>query len=248
MYSNGIARFYDFFYQDDGRSAHECAFVHRAAPDRGRLLEVGSGIGRTAFALAAAGFEVTALEPDPEMFGVLLTRLALRQDLENNLSPVNRPFGFPLHLTFETCACFNVLHLLQPAARAALFEFVSAHLVTGGRFILNAPVSAPSRATRLRSLAAERKFGSTIFRHFSTQEHLSKDQWRTAWEFTVSRGDEVLDATIQAFDWQTSSIAELESLATMSGLVVEETYADLDCSRFVEGENREVVIVACARR
>lgn len=112
MYSRGIAQYYDLFA--DGRSQPDAAsaFVVRIAGNGGAALDIGAGVGNTAFALAAAGLQVTALEPDSEMHAVLLARLALREDLQASVSPVPRPAGFELGKAFEICTCFSVLHLL----------------------------------------------------------------------------------------------------------------------------------------
>jgi hypothetical protein len=58
---------------------------------RSSVLEIGAGVGVTAAALAAAGFHVSALEPDPGMYAVMLSRLALRPDEIPVASPRRLP-------------------------------------------------------------------------------------------------------------------------------------------------------------
>ncbi len=87
-YSNGIAHYYDFFGTVWGQTDDAARFLIGLVPPRSSVLEIGAGVGVTAAALAAAGFDVTALEPDPGMYAVMLSRLALRPDLESRLTPI----------------------------------------------------------------------------------------------------------------------------------------------------------------
>ncbi len=244
MYSRGIARFYDLFDDECGQPGPECTLVEQLASPGSTLLDIGAGVGNTALGLAAAGFRVTALEPDPEMFSVLMARLAVRNELHRNLSPVPKPSGFPLGSTFETCLCLNVLHLQSERERKAVFECASTHLALGGRFIFNAPTNSSARAERARGLAAERSFGEVSVQHFSALHQLPSGMWRTTWEFVVMRAGRVLEHTSRFFDWQPIAIDELNALAAASGLAVQATYADFQRSPFVEGESRTATLVA----
>lgn len=67
LYARSFADVYDAWYRDlDEQSIVVDAFVHRLS-ERGRLLELGSGTGRLATPLAAAGFEVIALDASVPM-------------------------------------------------------------------------------------------------------------------------------------------------------------------------------------
>lgn len=247
MYSRGTSAYYDLFGDECGQPGSECNFIQRLAPHRGNLLDIGAGVGNTAFGLAQAGFEVTALEPDAEMFAVLLARLALRKDLESRLSPLPRPAGFALRKKFDVCTCFSVLHLQQPHEQRELFEFAAAHLVAGGRFVLEVPVNSPARVERARSLVAEQTFGDTTFRHYSALQQRPSDGWNTRWEFTIERGDEVIEHAVQDFAWRACNPTELNAMAVAADLVIDRRYADFEESAFVEEDSRVLVAVAHKR-
>lgn len=244
MYGKGIAHFYDFFEPDSRESAAECAFVKRIAQPAASLFEIGAGVGNTAFSLASAGFNVTALEPDPEMFAVLMSRLALRSDLQRNLSPIPRAAGYQLDRKFDICLCAHVLHLIAPSEQSALFSFAAEHLVDGGIFILAAPVNARARAERQRSLEGERTFGEMTFQHFSALAKTGDRAWRTTWEFVTKRAETVLDHVVQEFFWQTKSADEIRHDATATGLTIERLTSDVGGAPFIEGDSRAVVMVA----
>jgi hypothetical protein len=54
----------------------------------------------------------------------------------------------------------------------------------------------------------------------------------------------VLDRRSHAFDWTTSSRAEVTALAQSAGLDVEEIGSGFDGAPFVEGESRNLVLLA----
>lgn len=248
MYGKGIAHFYDFFAPDSNESAKECAFIQRIARANisvnNSVLDIGAGVGSTAFAMAAAGFDVTALEPDAGMFAVLMSRLALRPDLQGTLSPIPRAAGFDLGEKFDICLCAYTLHLIPPIKHAALFSFASAHLVPGGIFILAAPVDSSARVKRERVLEGERTFGEVTFQYFSALAKTGDHGWRTTWEFVTTRAGKVVDRVVQEFNWQTKSASEIRRYAVTAGLTVAQQYSDFVEAPFVDGKSRAVVLVA----
>ena len=84
-YSQCVAPYYDLFEGDIGRADEQLAWVQRRVKAGASVLDVGAGTGALAMTLASAGYSVTALEPDPEMYGQLLARLGARRDLEHML-------------------------------------------------------------------------------------------------------------------------------------------------------------------
>lgn len=105
-------------------------WLELASEADGPVLDLGSGTGRVARALHAAGHSVHALDSDRDLLGALSER-----------SP-----GIPVHAAdarrFELAERFALviapMQLVQilggPAQRAAMFERARLHLLPGGRF------------------------------------------------------------------------------------------------------------------
>ena len=106
------------------------AFVLDAVGGPCRLLDVGSGQGRIAAALAARGFRVTAVEPDPEARERAAPRgvhaLALDAVASEPLAPVHDAayFGRSLHHTSEAARALRFARAsIAPGAPILLDEF-----------------------------------------------------------------------------------------------------------------------------
>jgi len=104
-----------------------------------RVLEVGAGIGNTAAKIAALGCDVTALEPDPILYGKLRARLGDRARNETFLQHAPRArydalvaestfFQMDLDQAFRRAA-----ELLEPGGHLALIEAVWTEKVTAER-------------------------------------------------------------------------------------------------------------------
>ena len=101
-----------------------------AAAADGPILDLGSGTGRVAAALAAQGHEVVALDADPELLAVLRDRAPAVETV------VADARDFDLGRTFAlVLAPMQLAQILGgPAERVAMLERVHAHLIPGGTF------------------------------------------------------------------------------------------------------------------
>src|SRR5262245_48470190 len=81
-YSQGIAPFADLFASVAPEEPTPATFLEPLCPQGSSLLDVGAGTGATAFGIASRGVNVVALEPDAEMYAILLSHLAMRHDLQ----------------------------------------------------------------------------------------------------------------------------------------------------------------------
>jgi SAM-dependent methyltransferase len=245
VYSHGVAQYYDLF-ASTADAPPEAPFLRALLPQGSAILDVGAGTGTLAFVLAAEGYKVTALEPDPEMYAAMLVRLSSRADLRANVTPVPKPLGFELGARFEACLSLAVLHLLDAPEQAALFRFAASHLRPGGRFLVETPVDSPLRDELAHQLKAECTCGDTHYRHYYSMARRRGGRWCTTWEFVATRGEQVLDRRTREFDWRPSSLTEVNALATSAGLVVKQTFADFAGAPFVAGESGVLVVVAGA--
>jgi SAM-dependent methyltransferase len=103
-----------------------------AAQAGGRVLELGAGTGRVALDLARAGFDVTAVDRDPE----LLTELQRRARAHGTEVAVVHADVRHLELTEHHAlivAPMQLVHLLGgDARRGAMLRSAAAHLAPGG--------------------------------------------------------------------------------------------------------------------
>jgi SAM-dependent methyltransferase len=244
IYSQGIARYYDLFARAGTFEDEACDFLEPLAAPGTSLLEIGAGVGNTALALAARGVRVTALEPDAEMYSVLVSRLALRKELHGLVSPVPRAAGYPLRDRFDLCACFAVLHLLQPGERAALVAYAKQQVRRGGTLVLEMPMVSRARVAKPWSIVATVNLGSIRYEHHSAVESTGDNWWCTHWMYRVLDGDTVLDEVLQSFHWKPFTLEESERLIVAHGLVGGEEYGGFDRSAFVPHESRVRLVVA----
>ena len=245
-YSNGIAHYYDLFATSWGKADDAARFLIDLVPPRSAILEIGAGVGVTAVALAAAGHDVTALEPDPEMYAVMLSRLALRPDLESSLTPIPRAAGYPLPRRFDACACFSVLHLLQPPERTALTSYACQATRPAGQLVLEIPVTSAKRLPRPWELVAQRQFGEMRYEHHTAAEPLSDGSWHTHWKFRALHCDVLLDETSQTFHWRPLSLDESDELLRAHRIDIEAEYAGFDRAPYQPNESRVRLVVGRA--
>jgi SAM-dependent methyltransferase len=237
-YSNGFAHYYDLFGTVWGQPDDAARFVIEQVPPRSSLLEIGAGVGVTAAALASAGLDVTALEPDQGMYAVMLSRLALRPDLESNLTPIPRAAGHPMPRLFDACACFALLHLLRPPERSALVSYAHRATQPGGLIILEIPVASPQRLPYPWKRVAQRQFGEMRYEHHAAAEALPDGSWHTHWKFRATHRDVLLDETSQTFRWHPLSLEDSDELLRSNRIRIESEYAGFDRSPFRPGESR----------
>jgi SAM-dependent methyltransferase len=111
-----------------------------AAATGGPVLDLGAGTGRVSVDLAAQGYDVVALDSDPELLAVLADREARVTRVHADARAFSIDAQFPLII-----APMSLVQILGGHdGRVAMLRSVHAHLSPGGLFA--APISDPSDA------------------------------------------------------------------------------------------------------
>ena len=247
-YSEGIAPYYDLFGTSNPPRDEAAEFLLPLLRPDAAVLDVGAGTGTTAFALAERGAFVTALEPDPEMYGVMLARLASRSDIADRVSPVPQPAGYPLAARFDVCTSFAVLHLLDDEAQDALARYAAAMLKPDGKAVLEIPVISPQRAPKPCSLTATRNLGHVRIEHHTATERMESGAWITRWRFVSYVDDKIVNKVDKTFHWRPLTHERSEALLEASGFAIVEEFGGYDRAAYVPHESRVRLVVARASR
>lgn len=245
-YSQGIARFADLFASVTPQEANAATFLVPLCPSGSSVLDIGAGAGGTAFALASRGVNVVALEPDPEMYTVLLSRLALRRELHEFIAPLLQPAGFPMIHDFDVVCSFAVIHLLQPAERLSLLRYAFTRVRPGGNLVLEVPVASQERIVKPWQMVAARKLGAADVEFHSAMESAQDGWWYTHWKFRTVFAGAPVDEIQRTFHWYPLAHAEATDLFAAAGIVPAEEYAGYDRSIYVPNESRVRLVVAYA--
>jgi SAM-dependent methyltransferase len=134
-----------------GASAYNEWLLDRARPWlRGRVLDVGAGIGTHSLRLRHLADEVVALEPDAELAAILRTRVdGAIEVVEGDATAVEGPF--------DAIVCFNVLeHIADDAGALRRFREL---LGPGGALLLLVPAHPSLYGALDRSFGHERRYG-----------------------------------------------------------------------------------------
>ncbi len=242
-YSQGVARFLDLFASNSqATAAAEC--VARHVPSGGSVLDIGAGTGGIGLAIAEAGYRVTMLEPDHEMFAMLLAALAARPGVQERVTPIPRPFGFDTGTAFDAVVCFAVVHLLSPEQRSELIACAARQVRPDGVVILEMPVATSRRVASAWQCVGRMPLGAAVVEHHASQQPGEAGWWYTHWRFRIVLGEQTVDEVERSFRWYPLQPDESTGLITSAGLRIEHEYGGCDQSPYRPHESRVRLVVA----
>lgn len=144
------AAFYDVVTAADDRLAGDIEVYASLAAPGGRVLELGVGGGRVAFALAERGFQVTGVELAPAMLAQAETaRAALAPEIADRVTLRRGDMtAIDLRQTFDLVICpyFTLAHVPTGSAWKNTFAVAARHLETGGLAAFHLPLLEIMRA------------------------------------------------------------------------------------------------------
>ena len=228
--------------------------VPRSVPDAGPVLELASGTGRVACALAAEGVEFVGLDRSlPMLRQAEATRLALPENIQGNAIFVesdmaNFNLGRVFSLAIVPARSFQAL--LTPDAQRAALGCIHDHLVPDGQLVLNlfdprldlfvpgSTISTDRREVR------HPQSGNVVSIEVGDRSNDAFAQvLAETWRFTerddtgsVVRVEEASLALRWTYRW------ELRYLLELCGLTVEAEYSDFKGGAPTYG--RELILVA----
>ncbi len=244
-YSQGVAQFTDLFEPPDEQAAD---FLSSIGTPGQHVLEVGAGAGATAFSLAEAGHRVTALEPDPEMFAVMLSRLALRPALHERVSPVPAASGFAFDAPFDLVASVAVVHLLEGyAERLAFLRYLSHQAGSAGRVAVNIAIDSPARSPAASRLVGTRLLGNALIEKYSSTHPVQDGWWHTKWRFRVTHAGQLVHEVNRTFRWFPTPPGDAFALVEAAGLCIDQALGGFDGKPFVSGETGSLLVIARPR-
>jgi SAM-dependent methyltransferase len=246
-YSLGVAPYYDLFTAHDAPPDLAAEFAVSLMESGSSVLDIGAGTGTTALALAACKFDVTALEPDPEMYSVMLARLAQHHDLSTRITPIPKAAGHAFHTQFDLCMCTAVLHLVSDEEQTSIVRYAAAQIKRGtsrGKVVLNAPMESAQRSAAPWHCVARRSIGELRIEHHVNRLPLSDMRWLTQWRFTSTLRERIINQVTRDFHWRPLTHKQVERLLGSGGLSILATYSGFDRSSYVRDESAALVVVA----
>ncbi len=244
-YGEAFADVYDEWYADITDLETTVSFLADLATNGGTrdgsVLELGVGTGRLALPLAARVGSVIGIDSSQKM----LERLA-SADRHRTVKTVlgDMVDDLPSGRHEVVLAAYNTVFNLTTAARQqACFDRVAGALAPGGSFVVEAFIPDHDQ---------ERPRGSQVTVRSMTAESvvLSASVYDAAAQSAEGQFIEISETggvRLRPWSIRWADPAELDAMATNSGLKVTQRWADYDCSTFDATSDRHVTVYTSAR-
>lgn len=233
LYGSLVAADYDAIYEGVFDTDGALRLISELAASGG-VLEFGVGTGRLAIPLAEAGLHVHGVDASAEMLDILRQKSGGEQ-IETSLGDfsevrIERTFSLVL-LTFNT-----IFAMPDQAAQVRCFANAARHLEPGGRFIVEAwvpDVSASSEPTIKPRRLAKGLMGLVVSESDRVNQLLSTTQ-------IVLGGPQ--RALVYPVVHRYAYPSELDLMAQLAGMTLEERYADWHRKPFMSTSTEHVSI------
>ena len=219
--------YYDEIYREVEESMIDLLARHAGSPPR--ALELAIGTGRVALPLRKRGVEVHGIDISEEMVALMRAKPG-GEDIEvtiGDFADVDVHDTFPLiYLPFNT-----LFALLTQERQVECFENVAAHLVPGGRFVIDCFVPDVKRFDHHNTRMAVSSIGGTESHMYEMTVHDPVGQRNTS--HLVRRtpdGRTVVLPVEVRYAWP----AELDLMARLAGLELEDRFGWYDLRPFTE--------------
>jgi SAM-dependent methyltransferase len=246
-----FAELYDLFYDD----FEEDLEMYRGFAERsgGPILEVGSGTGRVALALAAEGHAIVGLELS-EAMRVVAQRKADRAQLGDRVTFIAgdmRRFTIDQHFGLIVAPLNTFLHNLTLDDQLATLACCKKHLRPGGRLVLDCFNPDPAHAADDRRLIVQR----TVIDRETGQTAVLLLARATDWGHQLQEITYFVDRTDRNGVLQHSTLQtsfrfifrhEMQLLLKAGGFDLQEVYGSYDLEPFDTGSEKIIVVATPA--
>lgn len=230
-YGDAFADVYDDWYRDLGDIDTTIAFLSELTVG-GTVLELGVGTGRLAVPLRRSVASVTGIDSSQKM----LDRLAQNDPLGTVKVVVGDMVDDLPDGRFDLIvAAYNtVFNLLTVERQQECFDRVASHLTDDGSFVVEAfvPQAHTGSQVSVRSLTTDRVV-------LSASVHWAGDQRADGQFVELSEAGGI---RLRPWSIRWAEPQELDQLATHSGLLLHERWADYDRSPFDAASERHVSV------
>ncbi len=241
-----VAPFYDLDLE--GYDADIALYRELAARAEGPVLELGSGTGRVALALAADDHEVVGADVSAAMIDVARSRATSNSPewVHADLRTLDLGRQFPLVLV----PLGGLQHMETLDDLRAAFDSIARHLAPDGLAVVDveaplpddfAPGPQPLIEHWTRTWERADAPPALVSKLVNVEAHPATSTRSVTWHFDVQAPEAPLRRVTAQFDLRTTTPGELELAGALAGLERSATWGDYEMSPFEDGDQRLIV-------